>query len=239
MESGARSECARGPMDFIFMLTRQDRTIADCLEVCAQIRPLGLRHIGFKDVGVTREVLTRLHAAIREAGATTYMEVVSTTPEACLNSARIAAELGVDRLLGGTDVGAVQRVLEGSRTRYYPFPGYPRGHPTKLAGQPADVETHCRDFMRQGCAGADLLAYRATEADPLELVRAARKGLGSGTLIVAGSVNSAVQIAALAAAGADAFTIGSAVFDGSYAPDRGSLLSQLAQVQSDCAKLAA
>jgi hypothetical protein len=163
------------------------------------------------------------------------MEVVSTTPEACLKSAGIAAQLGVDRLLGGTDVAAVMRLLDGTRTRYYPFPGFPRGHPTKLAGQPADVEAQCRAFMEQGCAGADLLAYRATEADPIALTRAARKGLGGGTLIVAGSVNTARQIRALAEAGADAFTIGSAVFDGSYVPDMGSILSQLARIQADCA----
>jgi hypothetical protein len=222
-------------MDFIFMLTRQDRTISDCLELFELIRPVGLRHIGFKDIGVPPGTLAKLHAEIRASGATTYMEVVSTTPEACLNSARVAVGLGVDRLLGGTDVAGVQQVLEGSATRYFPFPGFPRGHPTKLAGKPADVEAQCNTFMEQGCAGADLLAYRATEADPLELVRAARRGLGRGELIVAGSVNSAAQIRALAEAGADAFTIGSAVFDGSYAPDSGSILSQLARIQSDCA----
>jgi hypothetical protein len=225
-------------MDFIFMLTRQDRTIADCLELFDLIRPAGLKHIGFKDIGVPPDKLAALHAAIRSSGATTYMEVVSTTPEACLHSARVAAELGVDRLLGGTDVAAVQKVLEGSKTRYYPFPGFPRGHPTKLAGKPEDVEAQCRAFIEQGCAGADLLAYRATEADPLALVRAARKGLGDATLIVAGSVHSAAQIRALAGAGADAFTIGSAVFDGSYAPESGSVLTQLARVQDDCAAAA-
>jgi hypothetical protein len=222
-------------MDFIFMLTRQDRTIADCLALFESIRPAGLKHVGFKDVGVPPETLGALAAAIRASGATTYMEVVSTTPEACLNSARIAADLGIDRLLGGTDVAAVQNILKGSATRYYPFPGFPRDHPTKLAGKPADVEAQCRAFIEHGCAGADLLAYRATEADPLALVRAARKGLGNATLIVAGSVNSATQIRALAGAGADAFTIGSAVFDGSYAPETGSILSQLARIQADCA----
>ncbi len=221
-------------MDFIFMLTRQDRTIADCLELFELIRPLRLRHVGFKDVGVAPSILAALAAAIRGSDAIVYMEVVSTTPEACLNSARIAAELGVDRLLGGTDVPGVQAMLRGSRTQYYPFPGHPAGHPTKLGGTPREVEAHCRDFMSKGCAGADLLAYRATEADPIDLVRAGRRGLGTGHLIVAGSVSTKAQIEALAEAGADAFTIGSAIFDGSYAPDKGSILSQLSAVQADC-----
>jgi hypothetical protein len=37
-------------------------------------------------------------------------------------------------------------------------------------------------------------------------------------LIVAGSVNSPSRVCALAAAGVDAFTIGSAIFDGSFSP---------------------
>ena len=109
------------------------------------------------------------------------------------------------------------------------------GHPTKLGGQPADVTAHCEGFIADGCAGADLLAFRATEAAPLDLVRAARKGLGTtGYLIVAGSITSRQRIADVAAAGANAFTIGTAVFDGSYNPRKGSILSQLGDVIADC-----
>jgi putative N-acetylmannosamine-6-phosphate epimerase len=72
--------------------------------------------------------------------------------------------------------------------------------------------------MASGCPGVDLLAYRATDADPLDLIRAARRGLGEkGYLIVAGSIDSPDRIKAVAAAGADAFTIGSAVFEDAFA----------------------
>lgn len=222
-------------MDFIFMLTRGDKTVEDCLTVFEEIRPLGLKHVGFKDVGVDFATLVTLTERIRASGATSYMEVVSETPEACLRSAEIGKKLGIDRLLGGTDVAAVKQILAGSPTRYYPFPGYPVGHPTKLGGQPTDVTAHCERFMDQGCAGADLLAFRATEAAPLDLVRAARKGLGKdGYLIVAGSITSRQRIADVAAAGGDAFTIGTAVFDGSYNPRKGSIVSQLGDVIADC-----
>jgi hypothetical protein len=221
-------------MDFIFMLTRGDKTVEDCLEVFDEIAPLGLRHVGFKDVGVPPGTLRALTDAIRATGAISYMEVVSTTPEAALNSARVARDLGIDRLLGGTQVAETMAILNGSGTAYYPFPGKPQGHPTKLGGLPADVEQHAASFMANGCAGCDLLAYRATEAEPIELVRAARRGLGKGFLIVAGSVTSRERIKAVAAAGADAFTIGTAVFDGSYSPSKGSIRSQLRDVLADC-----
>lgn len=222
-------------MDFIFMLTRDDRTVEDCLAVAEDALAVGLRHIGFKDIGVTPTTLRALTARLKDAGAMTYMEVVSTTPDATLRSAAVAAEIGVDRLLGGTDCGAIQRVIAGSGIAFYPFPGFPQGHPTRLGGTAAEIAAHCTAFCGQGCAGVDLLAYRAIAADPLDLVRAARRALGPDKgLIVAGSVDSAQRIAALRDAGADAFTIGSAVFNGSFSPRKGALRSQLEDVVAAC-----
>lgn len=222
-------------MDFIFMLTRQDRTVEDCLEVMSDIESVGLEHVGFKDVGVEPPTLSALIGQIRKTGAVSYMEVVSTSPEASLASARLARDLGVDRLLGGTQVEEITGILEGSTTRYFPFPGRPVGHPTKLGGDPALVEAQCRQFLEKGCAGVDLLAFRATEADPIDLIRAARRGLGDRPLIVAGSINGRDRIRAIKDAGATAFTIGSAIFDGSYAPSKGGLRAQLRCVLDDCA----
>lgn len=217
------------------MLTRDDQTVEDCIALFDLIRPVGLRHVGFKDVGVGPAVLRRLADAIRAAGATSYMEVVSENPESALRSVRTARELGVDRLLGGTRAKEMLEILDGSSTRLYPFPGRPFGHPTRLGGTPELVEEQCREMMAMGCAGVDILAYRATEADPLDLVRASRRGIGKdGTLIVAGSVTSRERIEAVRAAGADAFTIGTAIFDGSYDQRKGSILSQLEAVLDDC-----
>jgi hypothetical protein len=221
-------------MDFIFMLTRDDQTVEDALEVLDAIRPLRLRHIGFKDVGVPADALRELNRSIKAQDAISYLEVVSTTPEASLRSARLGLEIGVDRLLGGTDADAALGILQGSGIDYYPFPGFPSGHPTVLGGGPDAVAAHCRAFVAKGCAGVDLLAYRATDAEPLDLVRAARRALGAGTLIVAGSVDQPARIGALAAAGADAFTIGSAVFNGAFSPRKGALLSQLRDVLAAC-----
>jgi hypothetical protein len=218
-------------MDFIFMLTRQDQTVSDCLSVMAEIQPVGLSHIGFKDIGADLETLRVLNRMIKETGATSYMEVVSTTTEAALNSARIAVEIGVDRLLGGTQAGHILEILQGSGIAYYPFPGRPEGHPTSLGGDAATIEGDTRAYCALGCAGVDLLAYRATEAEPLDLVAAARRALGrTKTLICAGGVDSPARIAALREAGCDAFTIGSAAFDGSFSPRRGSLRSQLTDI---------
>jgi hypothetical protein len=222
-------------MDFIFMLTRNDRTVEDADALVDAAFELGVRHIGFKDLGVPRTTMRDLVQRIRRRGGVCYLEVVSTTPDAVLQSLEAGRALGADRILGGTDVDAAARVL-GDLSRYYPFPGRPVGHPTRLEGSAALVAEHARSARALGCGGVDLLAYRSVEADPLDLVRAARAALIGGTLIVAGSVNSARQIHALAAAGVDAFTVGSAVFDGSFSPTKGSFRAQIEDILEACDK---
>ena len=204
-------------MNFILMLTRDDRTIVDAETVVGAALELGIRHIGFKDVGASMATMRALVAKIRDAGGTSYLEVVSTTSDEIVCSLEMGRALGVDRILGGTDLAAAARVL-GDLGGYFPFPGRPVDHPTRLCGSPALVAEHTRSARELGCGGVDLLAYRAIEADPIELVRAARHALAGGLLIVAGSVNSPSRVRALAAAGVDAFTVGSAIFDGSFSP---------------------
>jgi len=205
----------------------------DCLETFDRVRSIGVRHVGFKDVGVSLATLKALNHAIKNSGATSYMEVVSETPEDCIRSAHNAVEIGVDRLLGGTEVVPTLEVLAGTDIQYLPFPGRPEGHPTRLGGSPEDIEQDCRRFAQLGCAGVDLLAYRATEADPLDLVRAARKGM-DGYLAVAGSIDSPERIRAVAEAGADGFTIGTAALEGAFSPRKGVLASQLGDILEAC-----
>ncbi len=221
-------------MDFIFMLTRHDRTVADADAMIEEACDLGVTHIGFKDVGVPAAVMQALVRKIRACGAVAYLEVVSTTPAAVLRSLQAARDLGIDRVLGGTDLDAAARIL-GDLSGYFPFPGRPLGHPTRLEGSAALVAEHSSAARARGCGGVDLLAYRATEADPLDLVRAARAALPGGNLIVAGSISTKGQIDALARAGVDAFTIGSAVFEGTFSPANPSLRGQVEDILATCA----
>ncbi len=213
------------------MLTRQDRTVPDGLDVLARIAALGIKHIGFKDIGADEGLLRSLNAGIKNLGAQSYLEVVATSPAAALDSARMAASIGVDHLLGGTQIEQTLPIIAGSCVKYYPFPGTPTGHPTRLGGDAEKIAADTARMIAEGCAGVDLLAYRATEADPLELVRAARRACGPDKkLICAGGVDSPARIAALRDAGADAFTIGSAAFDGSFAPGKPGLIAQLQEI---------
>lgn len=209
------------------MLTSGDRTVGDCLGALDGAADLGLRHVGFKDVGVSADVLEVLHRRIKDMGATSYLEVVSLTPESTRRSVRTARKLGVDRVLGGGDASAVLSELAGTHIEYFPFVGRPQGHPTELLGSPDEIAADCHRVDALGCAGVDLLAFRSLSAPPLDLVRAARKALG-GKLIVAGSVNSPARIRELEALGVDAFTIGTALFERRFVPGEPSLRAQIA-----------
>ena len=81
---------------FIFMLTNNDRTIPDALERLPAVIAAGVRHIGFKDIGLPYGDLATLQGAIKAAGATSYLEVVSLDRESELSSVRSAIRLGVD-----------------------------------------------------------------------------------------------------------------------------------------------
>src|ERR1700751_5386357 len=101
-----------GP-DFIFMLTRADSTIADAEARLPEALAAGVRHVGCKNVGLPAAALPRLADAIRRAGATCYLEVVSLDAASEAASARMAVDLSVDVLMGGVRPEAVTPIIAG------------------------------------------------------------------------------------------------------------------------------
>ena len=199
-------------IEFIFMLTRDDVTLSDAREVYASIAGTGVRHVGCKDVGLPTDELRALMDDIRANGHTTHLEVVSESDEATLESARVAAEIGPDFLIGGTLIEPVQEVLEGTGIRFFPYVGRIVGHPCLLRGSIAEIADDARRAEQLGVDGINLLAYRY-DGDVDELVEAVVDAT-SLPVIAAGSVDSPVRIRALADRGVWAFTIGTAALDG-------------------------
>jgi mannose-6-phosphate isomerase-like protein (cupin superfamily) len=221
---------------FIFMLTRNDRTVADAAQQLQTALALGVRHIGFKDIGLPIEQLKTLNAAIKAGGATSYLEVVSLDRDSEIVSARAAREIGVDVLLGGTRVDDVLPIIAGSGIAYYPFPGRITGHPSVLEGSIAEIVDSARAIAaREGVHGLDLLAYRSAEKVP-ELMKAVCAAV-SKPVIVAGSINTAERIGIVKEVGAAGFTIGTAALDGNYPASDKDLACQLNTIIRDVAAL--
>ena len=221
---------------FIFMLTRNDRTVADASQQLQTALGLGVRHIGFKDIGLPLEQLKGLNAAIKAGGATSYLEVVSLDRESEIVSAKAAAEIGVDVLLGGTRVDDVLPILEDTGIRYFPFPGRITGHPSVLEGTIEEIVESARAIAaRDGVHGLDLLAYRSAQNVPA--LMAAVCAAVSKPVYVAGSIATPERIAVVQGAGAAGFTIGTAALDGKYPASGNDVPSQLAAIIRDVAAL--
>jgi hypothetical protein len=199
-------------IEFIFMLTRDDVTLADARAVYASIAETGVRHVGCKDVGLPTEELSALMEDIRSHGHETWIEVVSETEEATLASARAAAAIRPDHLIGGTLIEPVQEILAGTGIRFWPYVGQIVGHPCLLRGTIDEIVADTERAAALGVDGINLLAYRY-DGDVEELVRAV-VGATDLPVICAGSVDSVDRIRALDGCGAWGFTIGTAALDG-------------------------
>lgn len=206
--------------DFILMLTENDRTIPDAQARLEEALEGGVRHIGFKDVGLPFDQLRGLAQAIRQAGGRSYLEVVSLDEDSELASARAAVDLDVDCLLGGTRAAAVTEVTRHHPLRYYPFPGRITGHPSVLEGPAEEIVASARALAAlEHVHGLDLLAYRFA-GDVPALMRQVAQAVEK-PVIVAGSIDSPARIDAVAEAGAAGFTVGTAAFAGAFRPGAG------------------
>jgi hypothetical protein len=204
-------------MEFIFMLTRNDETLADAREVYASVAAAGVRHFGCKDVGLPRKELEALLSDIENSGHTSYLEVVSESDEATLASARAAAEIQPDYLIGGTLIEPVQEIIAGTGIKFVPYVGRVVGHPCLLRGSIQEIADDARRAEALGLDGVNLLAYRY-DGDVEALVDAVVSNT-SLPVIAAGSVDSVERIRALARHGVWAFTIGTAALDGVLLPE--------------------
>ena len=217
--------------DFIFMLTRNDRTVQDASVQARIALEADIRHIGFKDIGLPFDALADLARQIRQGGAMTYLEVVSLDRESEIHSAKAAVDLGIDYLLGGTNAAEVVPLLEGTAIRYYPFPGRITGHPSILKGtQDEIVASAVALAAHEGVAGVDLLAYRMA-GDVPALMAAVCKAI-SKPVIVAGSVVRPEQIETIRRSGAAGITIGTAALDGEFPAERTDLDCQLRTISA-------
>jgi 4-hydroxythreonine-4-phosphate dehydrogenase len=220
---------------FIFMATRDDRTIANARALVDEALALGVRNIGFKDIGLPYSELRELARAIRAGGARVFFEVVSLDAESELRSARAAADFGVDWLLGGTRAHVMAPIAKSAGLSYAPFPGEIVGHPSILVGSIESIVDSARALATiDGVAGLDLLAYRR-EGDAPALMRAVCAAIDK-PVIIAGSICNPERVAATVECGAAGFTIGSAAIAGEFPARSRAFATQIEAIQRAVAK---
>ncbi len=202
--------------EFILMLTNNDETVKNSLSIFKECKDLPVKHWGFKDVGLPPNEMKELFTEMKNAGKTTYLEVVSLTEEQGLKGAKLAVEAGCDVLMGTVFFKSIQNYLEGKPIKYFPFPGHIYGHPSKLDGSIDEIVTHAKFLESKGVQGLDLLTYRYHGDAPLLLQKIVNAV--SIPIVSAGSIESIKRISEVLKTGAWGFTIGSALFDKKFAP---------------------
>lgn len=203
--------------ELIVMLTHHDKTVSDALDLFQRTREYPITHWGFKDVGLSPREMTALAGTMKDAGKTTFLEVVSLSEEEGLQGARLAVDSGFDILMGTVFYPSIYEYLKDKSIQYYPFPGHVHSHPSILDGTIEDIVAHARQLERHGVHGLDLLTYRfnGEAAQLLEQV----VNSTNIPIVSAGSIASYDRIQEVWEAGAWGFTIGSAFFEKKFVPD--------------------
>jgi hypothetical protein len=203
--------------ELIVMLTHQDKTVPDALELFERSKEYPITHWGFKDVGLAPGEMQPVVQAMKDAGKVTFLEVVSLSEAEGLQGARLAVELGFDILMGTVFYPSIGDYLRDKPVRYYPFPGHVHSHPSILDGAIDKIVAHACELEEYGVHGLDLLTYRYTgDASRLlsEVVQATKI-----PIVSAGSIATFERIQEVWDTGAWGFTIGSAFFDRQFVPD--------------------
>lgn len=217
--------------ELIVMLTWNDKTVENAIEVFESAKETNVNYWGFKEVGLPREDMIRLVDLIHDAGKTAVLEVVAYEEDACVDGAKVCAECGFDILMGTMYFESVQKIAEENGIAYYPFVGTIEGRPSVLKGTIEGMIDEANGLIRdKGIKGIDLLGYRYTgDAVKLnqEFVRQVK-----GNVCLAGSVSSYQRLSEVKKTGAWAFTIGGAFFEkkfceGSFADNINAVLDYL------------
>ena len=201
----------------IIMLTHNDRTVENALDIFESCKDLPVECWGFKDVGLPIPKMKALVSAMKAAGKVTFLEVVTYTEEACMRGAKLAVECGFDYLMGTLYYESVWEYLRQQKIQYYPFVGKVHGSPSVLEGTAEEMIAQANAFAQLGIHGIDILAYRHQD-DPEALAEAFVKGSTLPT-VIAGSIGSAERIGVVNRINPYGFTMGSALFTRNFVPD--------------------
>ena len=199
----------------IIMLTHNDVTVSNADEVFEENKELDIKNWGFKDVGLEPDRMKSLCGKMREAGKTTFLEVVTYTEEECMRGAKLAVECGFDYLLGTLFFDSVAEYTKNEGLKYLPFVGKVYGSPSVLEGTLESMIEQANEYKRKGAYGTDLLGYRYKQGEPEEL---SRNFIDKSPIptVLAGSIGSEERIKAVKAMNPWLFTMGSALFEGNF-----------------------
>ncbi len=219
--------------EIIIMLTHHDVTVKNAAEIFEECKDLPVKYWGFKNVGLPKDEMKALAKAMKDAGKTTFLEVVTYDEASCLDGAQTAIDCGFDCLMGTLYYDSVAKLLKDNNMDYMPFVGKVSGSPSILEGSNEEIIANAKELMAKGITGFDILAYRHV-IDGEKLAREFCAAVDA-KICIAGSISSYERIDTMFDIGPWTFTMGSALFDKKFVPN-GSFYENLEAVADYMAK---
>lgn len=219
--------------EIIIMLTHHDVTVKNAAEIFEECKDLPIKFWGFKNVGLPKDEMKALAKAMKDAGKTTFLEVVTYDEASCLDGAQTAIDCGFDCLMGTLYYDSVAKLLKDNNMDYMPFVGKVSGSPSILEGSNEEIIANAKELMAKGITGFDILAYRHV-IDGEKLAREFCAAVDA-KICIAGSISSYERIDTMFDIGPWTFTMGSALFDKNFIPN-GSFYENLEAVANYMAK---
>jgi hypothetical protein len=210
-------------LNLIVMLTHNDQTVKDAIEVFDTCKDLNVQHWGFKNIGLPVPQMKTLLKNMKDAGKTTYLEVVTYSEDECMAAAKLAMECGFDCLMGTLYFPSVGALVK-NKIKYFPFCGKVWDNPSILGGTIDEIIADANHLKELGADGIDILAYRFT-GDPVDLIKKFTNRVEIST-VIAGSIDSFSRIDFMKEVNPFGFTMGSALFNKKFDKD-GSVYSNL------------
>ncbi len=198
----------------VVMLTHNDVTVENAIEVFEQCKHTNARFWGFKEKGIPVNEMKDLVKRIKQSGKTAFLEVVDYTEEGCLKGAEVAIDCGFDVLMGTMFFPSVLELVKNENIKYMPFVGDIYGRPSILEGTIDGMIDEANSLIDRGVFGIDLLAYRYT-GDQEKLSEEFVKEV-SGAVCLAGSISSFERLENVKNYAPWAYTIGSAFFENKF-----------------------
>lgn len=197
--------------NLIVMLTHNDYTVNNAIDVFEACKHLPVKYWGAKEQGIPPKKLKELFTAIKDCRKVGVLEVVAYTEKECLEGARLGIECGCDILLGTKYFDSVSELCRLHSIKYMPFAGDVSGRPSVLSGSVNDIISQARRYREKGVYGVDLLGYRY-RGDINKLCRAFADE-GDLHFCLAGSINTLERLDEILELKPEFFTIGSAFFE--------------------------
>jgi hypothetical protein len=199
------------------MLTYNDLTVQNAIEVFEECKKAPAEYWGFKDTGIELEDMKELIKRIKAAGKITIFEVLSESEEECLRATRMALEFKLDLLIGMKFFDSVHKLVKNTPIGYFPTCGIRSGIPRMLSGSIEEIIDEAKKIEKAGVEGIALSAYRYT-GNTEQLMKSFLQEIKIST-IISGSINSYQRLDVIKRLRPWGFTVGSAFFNGDFGKD--------------------